>query len=70
MERPRGAYFPFGLGPRACIGAAIASAEASAAVAELCGRFRFLPAGRVVPRPALSLQPAGLRLSAVARQRA
>jgi cytochrome P450 len=66
-ERPRGAYFPFGLGPRACIGGAIAAAEAAAVVAELSGRFHFHPAGPVRPRPALSLQPEGLRLRVRAR---
>ncbi|MBB1151724.1 cytochrome P450 [Amycolatopsis dendrobii] len=67
-DRPRGAYFPFGLGPRACIGAALATAEAVAAVTCLCARFRLLPGDAVVrPRPALSLQPEGLRLRVAVR---
>ncbi|MFC5288787.1 cytochrome P450 [Actinokineospora guangxiensis] len=65
--RPRGSYFPFGLGPRACIGGAIAVAEATAVVAELGRRFHVRSAGPVRPRPALSLQPAGLRLLVSAR---
>lgn len=70
-SRPRGAYFPFGLGPRACVGAAIATAETTAAVVELNARFRFLPVPAPVrPRPALSLQPRGLRLRVAVRRRA
>ncbi|OZM70352.1 cytochrome P450 [Amycolatopsis antarctica] len=69
-QPPRGAYFPFGLGPRACIGAAVAGTEVTVVVAELCRRFRFElddPAA-VRPRPALSLQPSGLGLRLRARQ--
>ncbi|MGX7828793.1 cytochrome P450 [Actinokineospora sp. 24-640] len=66
-HHPRGAYFPFGLGPRACIGAAIATAETTAAVAALTARHHFHPTTSITPRPALSLQPDGLRLRVSAR---
>jgi cytochrome P450 len=58
---PRGAYFPFGLGPRACLGASVAMTEAAVIVAALWRRFRLeLPEGaQVCPRPALALQPVG-----------
>jgi cytochrome P450 len=59
---PRGAYFPFGLGPRACIGASIAMTEAVVIVSELWRRFRLELADpdAVHPRPALALQPVGV----------
>ncbi|MCE6997313.1 cytochrome P450 [Saccharothrix sp. S26] len=66
---PRGAYFPFGLGPRACIGAAVALAEVVVTVADLARRFHLTLATPARPRPALSLQPDGLRLSFTARAR-
>jgi cytochrome P450 len=71
-QPPRGAYFPFGLGSRACIGAAIATTETAMVIMELSRRFRMrlVEATAVRPRPALSLQPSGFRLQLQARQRA
>ena len=43
-ERPRFAYFPFGGGPRACIGNAFALFEGALVLAGLAQRFQFLPA--------------------------
>lgn len=65
----RGAYFPFGLGPRACVGAAVATTEIVVAVAEICRRFRLEPADTEVlrPRPALALQAVGARFRLAAR---
>ncbi len=42
--RPRLAYIPFGLGPRACEGAGLAVVEAQLVLAVLLKRFRFRPA--------------------------
>ncbi|MEW2133533.1 cytochrome P450 [Streptomyces sp. NPDC005435] len=56
---PRGSYFPFGLGPRACIGASVATIETVHIVADIWRRFSLSLAGpaAVRPRPALALQP-------------
>jgi cytochrome P450 len=43
---PRFAYFPFGGGPRTCIGHAFANLESSVVLAEICRRFTLgIPAG-------------------------
>ncbi|MEU2794809.1 cytochrome P450 [Streptomyces sp. NPDC007100] len=42
--RPRLAYVPFGIGPRSCEGAALATVEAQLVLAVLLKRFRFRPA--------------------------
>lgn len=72
---PRGAYLPFGLGPRVCIGNNFATMEMSLIAAMLLQRFELsLPAGSPPPRPVLNvtLRPAdGMRLllrRAAARQ--
>jgi cytochrome P450 len=43
-ERPRFAYFPFGGGPRVCIGNTFALIEGALVVTALAQRFRLLPA--------------------------
>ncbi|MFF5475648.1 cytochrome P450 [Streptomyces achromogenes] len=43
-ERPRLAYIPFGIGPRSCEGAALATVEAQLVLAVLLKRLRFSPA--------------------------
>ncbi len=67
---PRFAYFPFGGGPRVCIGNRFAMMEAKLVVATAVQRFRFEP----VPETAISLMPSatlrprhGVRLRLVAR---
>ncbi|OLE24438.1 MAG: hypothetical protein AUG44_19030 [Actinobacteria bacterium 13_1_20CM_3_71_11] len=57
--RPRMAYFPFGGGPRKCIGDAFAMVQMPLVVAMVAQRFRLdLLAGlKVVPEPAISLRP-------------
>jgi len=58
-ERPRYAYFPFGGGPRVCIGSGFALLEACLILATLAQRFRLRlvagqtiePLGRVTLRP-------------------
>ena len=70
-DLPRFAYFPFGGGPRLCIGAAFATMEATLVLAILARRFRFHvdPTCEVVPQPSITLRPKnGLRLRLEARQ--
>jgi cytochrome P450 len=44
QERPKFAYFPFGGGPRACIGNTFALIEGALVLAGLCQRFALRPA--------------------------
>ena len=55
---PRYAYFPFGGGPRACIGAAFAMTEAVLLLATIARRFRLapVPAHPVAPRASITLR--------------
>lgn len=59
----RYAYFPFGAGPRGCVGASMALREVEVIAAELRARVRLEPVApeEVRPRPALALQPVGVR---------
>jgi cytochrome P450 len=50
-ESLRGAYLPFGMGPRVCIGAAFAQQEATLILATLARGFRFEPVPGHVPEP-------------------
>jgi cytochrome P450 len=56
---PRFAYFPFGGGPRQCIGNTFALMEATLVLATIAQKFRFrLLAGHpVVPLPSITLRP-------------
>ena len=58
--RHRFQYLPFGAGPRTCVGAQFATAEALTLLAHWLGQWRFADAGHVV-RPAgmVTLRPAG-----------
>lgn len=69
--RPTFAYFPFGGGPRKCIGDTFALVEATLILATLARRFEpSLPVGAVpVPEPVITLRPRG-GLPMVMRQRA
>jgi cytochrome P450 len=65
-ELPRGAWIPFGAGPRVCIGNSFATMEMTLALAMLVQRFTLHPApGQAAPEAAMqvTLRPAGgLRL--------
>jgi cytochrome P450 len=54
-----GSYFPFGLGPRACVGAGFARVQMLATVARILQRFQLVSAAapRVEPRPTVSPKP-------------
>lgn len=58
-QLPAFAYFPFGGGPRVCIGAAFARTEAVLALATIAQQFRFslVPGARVTPWPSVTLRP-------------
>jgi cytochrome P450 len=59
--RPRFAYFPFGGGPRQCIGMPFALLEIQLVLATIAQRYRLdlLPSWEVLPEAALGLRPRG-----------
>src|SRR5215471_595322 len=54
---PRFAYFPFGGGPRVCVGAAFAMLEATLLLARIAQRFRFAPGPPTEIRATATLRP-------------
>ena len=58
-EPPRGAYFPFGGGPRACIGNGFAMMEAQLVLATVAQRvtFELVPGHPVELEPSITLRP-------------
>lgn len=56
---PKFAYFPFGGGPRICIGNSFALMEASLVLATVAQKFRLslVPGQRVEPLPSITLRP-------------
>lgn len=71
QKLPRFAYFPFGGGPRQCIGSSFAMMEAMLILATVAQRFRFeAVAGHpILAIPSFTLRPKhGIRMTLVARQ--
>ncbi len=68
---PKYAYFPFGGGPRLCIGRPFAKMEAVLLLATIAQRFRLSPAsGRpVMPQPSITLRPKGGMKMVLTRRR-
>jgi cytochrome P450 len=70
---PRFAYFPFGGGPRQCIGNSFAMMEAMLLLATIAQRFRLrlVPGHRVEPMPSITLRPKyGIHVTLEARREA
>jgi cytochrome P450 len=68
---PRYAYFPFGGGPRICIGNNFALMEASLLLATIARRYRLLlaPDAVVTPLPTMTLRPAhGVKVTVANRK--
>jgi cytochrome P450 len=65
QKLPKFAYFPFGGGPRQCIGASFAMMEATLLLATIAQRFQFRaePGHVVTPTPSFTLRPKqGIRM--------
>jgi cytochrome P450 len=69
-ELVSGAYVPFGLGPRVCVGAAFAQTEATLIIASLARRydFRIEAPARVRPVARLTTRPAEQLMARVCRR--
>jgi cytochrome P450 len=70
---PRFAYFPYGGGPRQCIGNSFAQMEAVLLLAAIARRFRLslVPGQRITPTPYVTLRPEpGIRMRLAHRARA
>jgi cytochrome P450 len=70
QRMPKFAYFPFGGGPRLCIGNSFAMMEAVLVLATLAQRFRFrlVPGHTVTPWPSITLRPKDGILASVERR--
>jgi len=69
-QLPRFAYFPFGGGPRQCIGNTFALMEASVVLAIVGQKFRFTlaPGHKVTPLASITMRPkSGIRVRLEAR---
>jgi cytochrome P450 len=65
QQLPRFAYFPFGGGPRLCIGASFALMETNILLATIAQRFQLhlIPGHPVTPQPGITLRPRhGIRM--------
>jgi len=72
QQLPQGAYFPFGDGPRACIGRGFALMEATLILATLARQFHFQLNAEfpIQPHPMLTLRPRPGMPMTVTRRRA
>jgi cytochrome P450 len=64
-DRPKYAYFPFGGGPRVCIGQALAKLQMPLVLAMVLQRFRFtlIEGQKITPQPRITLSPSpGIRV--------
>jgi unspecific monooxygenase len=72
---PRGAYLPFGAGPRVCLGQHLAMTEMTVIAARILQRFALsAPAGMAEPRPVMNVTlrpdtPLHLNVARIARPR-
>jgi cytochrome P450 len=67
---PKFAFFPFGGGPRVCIGAGFAMMEATLVLATVAQRFRLelIPDQEIVPFPSVTLRPRhGVKVKLITR---
>jgi cytochrome P450 len=57
--RPHGVYFPFGIGPRVCIGNTFSLLEMQLIIPMILQRYRLdvMPSPPVVPKPTFTLRP-------------
>jgi cytochrome P450 len=69
LGRHRFAYFPFGGGPRVCIGNQFALTEAQLILATILPRYQFhlLPETNVIPDPLITLRPRSKLLMTIHR---
>jgi cytochrome P450 len=70
-SRPKFSYFPFGGGPRVCIGEQFAWMEGVLLIATIAQRWRLrlAPGQRVEPKPMITLRPRyGMRMRAESRR--
>lgn len=67
---PKGSYFPFGLGPRVCIGNGFAQMEAQLILATIAQQFQLQQLNRATMAPSLTLrftEPVHMRLHKIQR---
>ena len=56
LDRPRAAYFPFGAGPRSCIGESFAWMEGVLILATIAQRWKLQPTSDTAPFPGLDVR--------------